>query len=381
MGRRLSMATRAELLEVVRERYGGARPAERRLILDEFVAVSGYHRKHAIRLLGQPGGSPAPDRRGRSPVYDAAVREALLVIWEASDRICGKRLTAALPVLVPAMERHGHLALDEAVRSRLLAVSAATIDRLLRPVRARSGAGRRRPGATSAIRRGVRIRTFSDWGEPPPGFSEIDLVAHSGPSMAGAFAWTLVLTDVATGWTECVPLPCRDGALVVEALTRLRGVLPFPLGGADFDNDSVFMNEDVVGWCRANGIEVTRSRAYRKNDQAWVEQKNSAGVRRLGGHDRRRGGPAGRPRPARGARGDGRARPAVRERAAARELLPALVQAGGQAARRRPGPPPGSRPGDALRPPAGDGHARGRGRGAARGRVRGPRPDRAAGGD
>src|SRR3954470_23491363 len=289
MGRRLSMATRAELLEVVRERYGKARPAERRLILDEFVAVSGYHRKHAIRLLRQPGGGPAPDRRGRSPVYDAAVRAALVVVWEASDRICGKRLKAALPVLVPAMERHGHLALDEAVRSRLLAVSASTIDRLLRSVRARAGAGRRRSGATSAIRPGVRVRTFGDWGEPPPGFTEVDLVAHSGPSMAGAFAWTLVLTDVATGWTECVPLPCRDGVLVVEALTRLRGVLPFPLGGADFDNDSVFMNEDVVGWCRANGIEVTRSRAYRKNDQAWVEQKNGAVVRRLVGHDRLEG--------------------------------------------------------------------------------------------
>src|SRR4051794_14270045 len=289
MGRRLSMATRAELLEGVRERYGKARPPERRLILDEFVAVSGYHRKHAIRLLRQPGGSPAPDRRGRSPVYDAAVRAALLVVWEASDRICGKRLKAALPVLVPAMERHGHLSLDEVVRSRLLAVSASTIDRLLRDVRARAGAGRRRSGATSAVRRGVRVRTFGDWGEPPPGFTEVDLVAHSGPSMAGAFAWTLVLTDVATGWTECVPLPCRDGALVVEALTRLRGVLPFPLGGADFDNDSVFMNEDVVGWCRGNGIEVTRSRAYRKNDQAWVEQKNGAVVRRLVGHDRLEG--------------------------------------------------------------------------------------------
>src|SRR5690349_10411985 len=229
MGRRLSMATRAELLEVVRERYGGARPPERRLILDEFVAVSGHHRKHAIRLLRQPGGGPAPDRRGRSPVYDAAVRAALVVAWEASDRICGKRLKAALPVLVQAMERHGYLALDATVRDRLLVVSAATIDRLLRPVRARAGAGRRRPGATSAIRRGVRVRTFSDWGEPPPGFAEVDLVAHSGPSMAGAFAWTLVLTDVATGWTECVPLPCRDGVLVVGALTRLR-VLPFPLG-------------------------------------------------------------------------------------------------------------------------------------------------------
>ena len=289
MERRLSMATRSELLEVLRERYESARPAERRLILDEFVAVSGYHRKHAIRLLRRREGRSAPDRRGRSPLYDAAVRAALVVVWEASDRLCGKRLKAALPVLVPAMERHGHLALDEAVRSRLLAVSAPTIDRLLRGVRAQAGAGRRRSGATSAVRRGVRVRTFGDWGEPPPGFTEMDLVAHSGPSMAGAFAWTLVLTDVATGWTECAPLPCRDGALVVEALTRLRGALPFPLRGADFDNDSVFMNEDVVGWCRTNGIEVTRSRAYRKNDQAWVEQKNGAVVRRLVGHDRLEG--------------------------------------------------------------------------------------------
>ena len=283
------MATRAELLEIVRERYAGAGPAERRLILDEFTAISGYHRKHAIRLLRRPGGGPAPDRRGRSPVYDAAARAALLVAWEASDRICGKRLRALLPILVPAMERHGHLALDAAVRERLLAMSASTIDRLLRGVRAEAGSGRRRPGATSAIRRGVRIRTFGDWGEPPPGLMEMDLVAHSGPSMAGAFAWTLVLTDVATGWTECVPLACRDGALVVEAVTRLRGVLPFPLLGIDVDNDSVFMNEVVVGWCRADGIEITRSRAYRKNDQAWVEQKNGAVVRRLVGHDRLEG--------------------------------------------------------------------------------------------
>jgi hypothetical protein len=289
MGRRLSMATRAELLTVVRERYGSARPAERRLILDEFVAVSGYHRKHAIRLLRQPESSLAVDRRGRSPLYDTAVQAALIVVWEASDRICGKRLKALLPILVPAMERHGHLALDAGVRSRLLAMSAATIDRLLRHVRARSSAGRRRTGATSAIRRSVRVRTFSDWNEPPPGFMEMDLVAHSGPSMAGTFAWTLVLTDVATGWTECVAMPLRDSALVIEALTRLRTVLPFPLRGVDVDNDSVFLNELVVGWCRANGVELTRSRAYRKNDQAWVEQKNGAVVRRLVGHDRLEG--------------------------------------------------------------------------------------------
>jgi Integrase core domain len=287
MGRRLSMATREELLGVLRERYARAAPTERRRILDEFVAVSGYHRKHAIRLMGSS--ARARDRRGRSPVYDAAVQAALVVVWEASDRICGKRLKALLPVLVPAMERRGHLRLDDLVRHRLLAMSAATMDRLLRMVRERGSAGRRRPGVVSAVRRSVRVRTFSDWGEPPPGFMEMDLVAHSGPSMAGTFAWTLVLTDVASGWTECVGLPFRDGVLVVEALTRIRRLLPFALLGVDVDNDSVFLNEVVVGWCRHHGIEPTRARAYRKNDQAWVEQKNGAVVRRLVGHDRLEG--------------------------------------------------------------------------------------------
>jgi hypothetical protein len=192
-------------------------------------------------------------------------------------------------VLVPAMERCGHLQLDPLVRSRLLRVSAATIDRQLREVRERAGVGRRRTGAVSAVRRSVQVRTFSDWGDPPPGFMEMDLVAHSGPSMAGTFAWTLVLTDVATSWTECVGLPFRDGRLIVEVLTHVRSMLPFPLLGIDVDNDSVFLNDDVIGWCRSNGIEPTRSRAYRKNDQAWVEQKNGAVVRRLVGHDRLQG--------------------------------------------------------------------------------------------
>jgi hypothetical protein len=281
------MATREELLGVLRQRYAGSCRAERRRILDEFVAVSGYHRKHAIRLLSS---SPRlVDRRGRSPIYDEAVRTVLVVLWEASDRLCGKRLKALLPVLVPAMERHGHLQLEALVRHRLLAMSAATMDRLLREMRERGGSSRRRSGAVNVIRGSVRVRTFHDWDDPPAGSMETDLVAHSGPSMSGSFAWTLVLTDIATGWTECVALPFRDGGLVVEALAFFRSRMPFPLLGIDVDNDSVFLNETVVGWCRGSGIELTRSRAYRKNDQAWVEQKNGAVVRRLVGHDRLEG--------------------------------------------------------------------------------------------
>ena len=124
------------------------------------------------------------------------------------------------------------------------------------------------------------IRTFNDWGDPPPGFCEIDMVAHGGTSVAGSFIQTLTMTDIATGWTECLPLVARDGSLVVEAMTRAQSLFPWLVRGADFDNDSAFMNDVVVPWCRAQKIEVTRSRAYKKNDQAFVEQKNGAVVRR-----------------------------------------------------------------------------------------------------
>ncbi len=192
-----------------------------------------------------------------------------------------------IPVLLPALERHGQFAADEELRAKLLAVSPATIDRLLSETRIAAAQGRRRrAGFSSAVRRSVPVRTFADWGDPPPGFVEVDFVAHSGVSTAGAFVQTLVLTDIATGWTECVPVVMRAGALVLEALRAAQELFPFPLRGVDFDNVGAFMNDPVVAWCRAQGLEVTRSRAYRKNDQAWVEQKNGAIVRRLVGYGR-----------------------------------------------------------------------------------------------
>ncbi len=131
------------------------------------------------------------------------------------------------------------------------------------------------------------VRTFADWGDPAPGFLEVDVVAQSGVRTDGAFVQTLVLTDIATGWTECVPVVFRSGALVLEALRAAQTLFPFPLKGVDFDNDGAFMNEPVVAWvARAQGLEVTHSRAYRKNDQAWVEQKNGAIVRRIVGYGR-----------------------------------------------------------------------------------------------
>jgi hypothetical protein len=170
----------------------------------------------------------------------------LVVLWEAGDRICGKRLKPLIPLLIPAMERHGRLALDEAVRSRLFRISAASIDRVLAPVRTVALGGRRRSnGHASTVRRSVPVRTYADWNDPAPGFMEADLVAHGGPSASGSFVQTLTLTDVATGWTECAPLLFREQRLLGEVMTALRAVLPFPLLGFDTDNDSVFMNETI----------------------------------------------------------------------------------------------------------------------------------------
>src|SRR5437763_1180252 len=161
------------------------------------------------------------------------------------------------------------------------------MDRALRPVRAQAGGGtRRRTAPSSAVRRSVAVRTFADWHDPPPGFVEAGLVGHSGPSASGSFVQTLVLTDIATGWTECGPLLVREQGLLSAVLTELRKLLPFDLLGFDTDNDSVFMNETVRDYCQAAGIAFTRCRPYRKNDQAWVEQKNGAVVRRSVGYRR-----------------------------------------------------------------------------------------------
>ncbi len=283
MDTKLSKETRDELVQTTRRRYQAALDRdEKRRMLAEFVATTGYHPKSALRLLNQPAAPAKLRHRNRPRLYDEAAREALIVLWEASDRVCGKRLRSLLPILLPALERHGHMKVDAAVRDKLLAMSAATIDRLLRSAKAptKNRKPRSRP---SEVRHRVSVRTFADWHDPEPGCMEMDLVAHNGGNTRGSFVHTLVLTDIATGWTECIPIVVRDGTLVVQTLARTRGSLPFPLRALDTDNGTEFINEGLVGYCAEHGIELTRSRPWRKNDQAWIEQKNGAIVRKTVG--------------------------------------------------------------------------------------------------
>ena len=294
MGEGISKMAKQELLATIRDPYRASSKKDKGRILDEFIAVTGHHRKHGIRLLGQSGddGEEQPAAKKGRRIYDESVRQALIVVWEAADQICGKRPKAALPHLVESIERHGHLDLDPRVRQRLLSASAATLDRLLQPIRTPASRRLRRRRRQSPGRN-IPVRTFADWNAPPPGFLEIDLVVHHGGSWWGSIIHSLVATDICTGWTEAVPLLAREQTLVAAGLEAIGRQLPFPVKGIDSDSDSVFINDALTQYCAERGIEFTRSRPYRKNDQAWIEQKNGAVVRHFVGHDRYSGSVAG----------------------------------------------------------------------------------------
>ena len=284
----MSFQAKRELLARVAPRYREAGREQKSVILDEFIASTGYARKYAIRVLTLPVVPRiAPISRPRKPVYGTEAQYALRVAWAASNYIGSKRLAPFLEELVAVLERHGHLRLSERIREQLVGISSATIDRILRPLRERD-----RPKGISTTRSGtllkkrVPVRTFADWNETKPGFFEADLVAHCGWSTEGAYLNTLVLTDITTGWIECIALLHRSQHAVIEAIETARQLLPFPILGFDTDNGSEFLNGELLAYCEREGITFTRGRAYKKNDQCFVEQKNGAVVRHLVGYDR-----------------------------------------------------------------------------------------------
>lgn len=282
----MSTQTRRELLENLRQDYIAAGRKKRKELLDSLVTATGYNRKYAISLLNGPQGAPLTRKRQREKIYDAKVADALKQVWIAANCICPKRLIPFLPTLVKSMERFGHLKLEKDVRVKLLSMSASTAERLLRLERKRAGLGRSltRPG--SLLRKQVPVKTFTKWDDQEIGFFEIDLVAHCGDSSSGKFVNTLTMTDVASGWTELAAIEYKSEDLVRTALDEIVPVLPFSVLGLDTDNGSEFLNFGMVSWCNARNITFTRSRAYRKNDQAHVEEKNGSIVRRLVGYDR-----------------------------------------------------------------------------------------------
>lgn len=282
----LSYRSKKELLLQIAPRYTEASSALKTVILDEFVAATGYARKYAIRLLSHPVTPHLSIERPRPPYYGPEVQQALHLAWTAANHICAKRLIPFLPTVVESLERHGHLHLSEDCRNHLLAMSPATADRILQPYRKREGHGISTTRSGTLLKKQIPVRTFNDWNETTPGFMEADLVAHCATSAEGSFLYTLTLTDIATGWTECLPLMSRGQEAVVAALKRVQHLLPFPLLGIDTDNGAEFINVELLAFCEQEHITFTRGRPRRSNDQCYVEQKNGQIVRQVVGYDR-----------------------------------------------------------------------------------------------
>ncbi len=285
----MSLTSKHELLETIRPRYLKASKVEKKKILDEFTLATGYHRKYAIRVLKnrvQVQNRPKGKTKTYKAIYRGEVVQALEQIWEIYGRICSKRLQPFLPEAIKVLERFQEIELSPETKALLLKISSASIDRCLRPVRTQSphGLSTTKPG--SLLKKLIAVRTFTEWNEERPGFMEIDLVAHCGNTTEGQYLNTLTCTDICTGWVALSALRQRSQQAVCEAIHRMRQRLPFPLLGIDSDNGSEFINDLLYRYCLDEQITFTRSRPYRKNDQAHVEQKNWSVVRHTVGYDR-----------------------------------------------------------------------------------------------
>ncbi|MCB0331659.1 MAG: transposase family protein [Bdellovibrionales bacterium] len=276
------MSSKKELYQVVKYRYQVASRAEKSKILDEFSANAGFNRKYAIRLLneGYKGGKkkPGPKRKyGSDPEFCKVVRK----MWKLLHYPSGRLLKPQLEVLIPFYEKHFKL-IESSTKEKLLAVSTATLDRVLRNYK-RRGKSTTKPG--SLLRTEIPIQGCV-WNESVPGFMEADTVAHCGTTTYGMYIHTLTLTDIATSWTECRAIFGKSAHNTLEAIQDIQKRLPFPLQGFDSDNGTEFINQHLVRYLAEQNIRMTRSRPYRKDDNAHVEQKNYSFVRQLMGYGR-----------------------------------------------------------------------------------------------
>jgi hypothetical protein len=294
---RLTLKEKRSVTGVLATRYQKASKKEKRSMLDEFTQITGYNRCYASHLLASHGKQLLLNNsrfvaniskrtpHGRQKIYDHNVKSALKMIWVIMDCICGKRLAPMLKEVITRLELHQEFSVDDKTRELLLKISPSTIDRLLASDRKSLNGlakARTRPGAL--LKSQIPIKTFADWNEQRPGFVEIDLVAHEGGINSGEFMQSLNVTDVCTGWTEVQAVRNKAQIWVFEAIKDIRQRLPFELLGIDSDNGGEFINNQLLRYCQQQKITFTRSRASRKNDNCFVEQKNYSVVRRAVGY-------------------------------------------------------------------------------------------------
>jgi hypothetical protein len=285
----VSLQTRRALLKQFAQPYRKASSQQKRVLLDAFAQATGYHRRYGMWLLNHAEQMQDPRRYARSRHYGPEVQRVFFLAWHAANRICTKRLMPYLSTWIDVLERHEHVQISEECRAQLLAMSVATADRLLRSQRVLALRGISTTKAGTLLKQQIPIRTYQQWNESRPGFLEADLVAHCGMGKEGCYLYTLTLTDVATGWTECLPLLNKSQEMVLVAFHRARTLFPFPILGIDTDCGGEFINEAFLAYCDQEHIIFTRGRPEVKNDQCFVEQKNGAIVRQVVGYDRLEG--------------------------------------------------------------------------------------------
>lgn len=259
-------------------------------ILDEFVRATGVARKTAIGLLRNPPPIKARSRGMPKKRYGSDVQAALEIIWAISGHVCSKRLVPALPDLITSLESHKETMWSLETKGKLLKLSPATCDRLLRAKRKSfTPVGRCMTKPGTLLKSHIPIRTWSDWSDEQPGYCEMDLVHHCDTNTTGEYLHTLTITDVVLGWTENEALRNRSQKSVEAAVESIRARMPYPIKGLDSDSGAEFINEIMLRYCRSNSICFTRSRPYKKNDQCKVEQKNWSVVRQNVGYNRYEG--------------------------------------------------------------------------------------------
>jgi hypothetical protein len=294
------MKERKKLAGLIAKRYQKARKRDKKIILNEFIHSTGYHRNYAAFVLRNinktvrigsknifKGDARIKIHRKRKPVYDEAVVSALKFIWKLMDFICGKRLKQIINEAIDNLEKFEIIHFNSEIRQKLSSISPATIDRKLKKERKKlelKGRSHTKPG--TLLKHQIPIKTFADWDDTAPGFVEVDLVAHDGGNSNGDFCFTLDMTDVETQWIETIGIRNKARVWTVEAIDQARSRLPFPLLGINSDNGSEFINSHLFNYCELNHITFTRSRSNKKNDNCYVEQKNYSIVRNAVGYNR-----------------------------------------------------------------------------------------------
>ena len=283
---KMTVNERRTYLKVMKPRYLNAKRKERSALLSEMEQVTGMHRKSLTRLLHAKSLQRQKRRTPRSRSYGPEVEQVIVRVWESRDYICAERLTPSLLAMAQHLARFENLSLTTEVQEQLEGISRATVGRLLRKHRSRSG---RLPqkGAERAnqVTKGVPMGRLA-WDLKEPGHFEVDLVYHSGESTTGEHGHTIQMVDVATGWSERVAVMGRGQRAMEAGFAHLLSRLPFAIVELHPDNGSEFFNYHLVHYWKEKvvGVQLSRSRPYQKNDNRIVEQKNDTLVRQYLGH-------------------------------------------------------------------------------------------------